>query len=104
MPTMNSRKAAIVSSAARTELAERFLAGENLHPGNACAIAVGLAHGGVEDAHGGAPDVPAGSVAFDERKDRSVGHVQLAVAQGDPLPARRHTGESVGHQRTPVDW
>src|SRR2546430_519655 len=55
-----------------------------LHPVNAPPAAVGLGHGGVHDAHAGAPDVGARAVTLDERNDRVLRDDQLAVADGDP--------------------
>ena len=62
-----------------------FLAGENLHPMNLALAAVGLLHRGVEHPHARPPDVAAGAVAFDERNDGLVGHVQFAVRDADLL-------------------
>src|SRR4029078_5993277 len=63
------------------ELLEGFLARVDLHPGDLPLAAVDLLHRGIEDMHGRAPNVGAGSVTFDERQDRSIGNFELAVAK-----------------------
>ena len=83
----------------------RLLAGVHLHPVDLALAAVGLLHGCIDDAHRGAPDVRAGAVAFDERDDRLVGNVELAVLDGDLLPLRGHVQFDCGrHRRTPWSW
>src|SRR5581483_3717745 len=64
----------------------RLLAGQDLHPGDLALAVVGRLDRGVEDALGCPPDVRTRAVALDERDDRVVGDVQLAVgADGDRL-------------------
>ena len=58
---------------------EGFLAGERLDPVDGAAAVVGALDGGVEDGAGGAPDIGANAVAFDEGNDGIVRHEELAV-------------------------
>ena len=79
-------------------LLERLLAREDLVPRDLLLPAVGLLHGGVEDADARAPDVPPRPVALDEGDDRVVRDVELVPsAHRDRLAIR-----SGGHVRTSV--
>ncbi len=81
-----------------------LLAGIDLHPVDLALAAVGLGDRGVEHAHGGAPDVGAGAVAFDERDDGLVGNGELAVGDRDLLALRGHDElDRGGHHLAPVD-
>jgi hypothetical protein len=71
-------------------LVERLLPREDLHPRDLPLAAVRLGDGGVEDAHGRAPNVGAGAVALDERDDRAVRDVQLPAGNRDGLAILRH--------------
>ena len=80
MPTRYFLKASTVSSGSQLSKSFlRLLAGVDLDPGDLLLAAVGLLDRGVEHAHAGAPDVGAGAVAFDERDDRVVGHLEAPV-------------------------
>src|SRR5262249_40574519 len=72
-----------------------LLAGIDLAPGDLAPALVGLGHGGVEDAHRRLPDVGPGAVALDEGDDRVVGHLKLAVSDGDLVS--RGNRDSAGH-------
>ena len=77
------------------ELLERFLAREDFHPGDTSLALVGALDRGVEDAHGCAPNVGAGTIALDEWDDGIVGHGENAVLEADPFSARRDFGELI---------
>ena len=98
MPTRNSRKASTVSSGSQVPtLSNDFWPGVDLHPGDLALAAVGLRDRGVEHAHAGAPDVGAGAVALDEGDDRLVGHLELAVLDGDLRAGGRDLRVRVRH-------
>src|SRR5207244_8344312 len=65
------------------ELLETFFPGVHFFPGDLPPAAVRFLDGGIEDARARAPDVATGAVAFDERNDRIVGDLGLAVPQRD---------------------
>ena len=62
------------------ELVVGLLAGVDLVPVDLLLTAVGLLDRGVEDTHGGLPDIRPDAVAFDERDDGVVGDVEGSVA------------------------
>ena len=64
-------------------LLEGLFAREDFEPLDLALAGVGLGDRGVEDAHGGAPDVRTGAVAFDEGHDGMVGDGQFAVGDRD---------------------
>src|SRR6202030_239809 len=75
-------------------------------PMDLALAAVGLLHGGIEHAHAGAPNVTARAIAFDEGDDGIVRHAQLAVGNGDFLPARgdlHNNRLGVWHSLAPVN-
>ncbi len=76
---------------------ERLLTGIDLHPGNAPATAIGLLHGSVEDHLARAPDVRAGPVTLDERKDRMVGDLEHAAGRADRVARGNGDGRVAGH-------
>jgi hypothetical protein len=78
------------------EALEALLPGEDLEPGDLAFAAVGLLDRGVEDAHGGGPDVRARAVAANERYDRLVRDAELAVDDRD-LAAGGGSGGGGGH-------
>ena len=80
-----------------------LLSGEHFVPGDAPLALVSLFDGGVEDAQRGLPDVAAGSIPFDERNDRIVRNVVLAVGIADLLSVRgnRHAVISARHAQPP---
>src|SRR5437870_2200196 len=65
-----------------------LLAREHLGPRDLLPPPVGLLHGGVQHAHGRAPDVGAGAVALDERDDRVVRDAELPVVDRDLVAPR----------------
>src|SRR5438128_187963 len=65
-----------------------LLASEHLGPRDLLPPPVGLLHGGVQHAHGRAPDVGAGAVALDERDDRVVRDAELPVVDRDLVAPR----------------
>src|SRR3989475_8880856 len=65
-----------------------LLASEHLGPRDLLPPPVGLRHGGVQHAHGRAPDVGAGAVALDERDDRVVRDAELPVVDRDLVAPR----------------
>src|SRR5439155_20813193 len=83
---------------------ERLLSGEHLLPRDPPVAAVGLRHRRVEHAHGGAPDVGAGAVAFDERDDGMIRDDHLTALQADRLTQdRTHAFGSSGWRWTAGD-
>src|SRR5262249_4224826 len=79
------------------EAVEGLLAGEDLHPGDPLATAVGLLDRGVEHRLARTPDVGAGPVALDERDDRAIGNLEPAVRAADRVAwGNGHDGER-GH-------
>ena len=75
-----SLNAATVSSGSQLlNCLEGLLAREHLEPGDLALAAVGLLHRRVEHALRWRARCPAGAVTLDERDDRVVGNVQLAV-------------------------
>src|SRR5262249_43338246 len=70
------------------ELIERLLARQHLLPDDAAPSAVCLFHRGVEHPLRRTPDVWSGTVSFDERNYRGVGHLQLAIRHADGLTRR----------------
>src|SRR5205085_2218092 len=58
-------------------------AGENLEPGDLACAAVGFLDRRVKNALAGGPNIRAGAVTTNERKDRVVGNVQFAGGDGD---------------------
>ena len=61
----------------------RLLASVHLGPGDPALAAVRLLDGGVEHPHRRVPDVGPGPVALDERHDGMIGHLELAVGDGE---------------------
>jgi hypothetical protein len=80
----------------RLELAECFLPGIDLEPGDPAAALVGPVHRGVEDPNGGPPDVRPGAVALDKRQHRVVGDLQPAAGESD-FAARGRSDVRIGH-------
>src|SRR4029453_17211358 len=62
-----------------------LLARVHLGPRDLALAAIRLLDGRVEHAHGGGPDAGARAVALDEGDDGMIGHLELAVADGDLL-------------------
>ena len=67
---------------------EGLFAREDFEPLDLALAGVGLGDRGVEDADGGAPDVRASTVAFDEGDDRMVRDGQFAVGDRDTAGCR----------------
>ena len=61
------------------KLRKCLLAGEDLKPLHRPAAAIGLFHRGIENPLGCAPDIPPGSVAFNERDDGMVRNLVFAI-------------------------
>ena len=77
---------------------EGLLASEDFQPLDLALARVGLGDRGVEDADGGAPDVRAGAVAFDEGDDGMVGDGEFAVGDGDAAGCGGAHGKK-GHKK-----
>src|ERR1035437_5069479 len=84
----------------RLQAVEGFLARVDLHPFDLAFPAVSLFDGGVEDAHGRAPDVRPGSVTLDEGNDGVVGDLEPPAGNGDLLSRGGHRGLGAGHEET----
>ncbi|CCK18269.1 FIG00643354: hypothetical protein [Cronobacter universalis NCTC 9529] len=68
----------------------RFLTGVNFHPGNFTLAFVGFLNRGVDHFQHRRRHVHADTVAFNERDDRVVGDIQLAVLRCDLFTFRRN--------------
>ena len=68
----------------------RFLTGVNFHPGNFTLAFVGFLNRGVDHFQHRWGNVHADTVAFNERDDRVVGYIQLAVLRCDLFTFRRN--------------
>src|SRR3990172_2696546 len=69
-----------------------FFAGVDLEPNNAALAGIRLLHGRIEDALRSPPDIGSGTVPFNKRNDGMIGHIELAVGDGD-LRSRGGRGE-----------
>ncbi|MNF77114.1 hypothetical protein D3C84_592520 [compost metagenome] len=75
-----------------------LLAGVDLHPGDLALAAVGLLHGGIDHLDHHRTDIDTDAVAFDERDDRVVRHIQGHVGiDSDLVTARRHLDLLISH-------
>src|SRR5208337_3003262 len=72
------------------ELGLSSFAREHFVPDHTALARVSFLHRGVENAHGGFPDIPAGAVAFNEWNDRIVRHLVASVAVSDPRATCGH--------------
>ena len=68
----------------------RFFTGVNFHPGNFTLALIGFLDGSINHFQHRRSHVNADTIAFDERDNRVIRDVQLAVLQGDFLTFRRN--------------
>src|SRR5262249_29426311 len=87
----------LIRQPAREELVG-LLTCVDLHPADRLLAAVGLLHGRIQDPDGRPPDVRPRPVPLDERDDRLVGDVQLAVLDRDSLAPGGDLRLRTGHQ------
>src|SRR3990172_5532272 len=79
------------------EAGKGFLARIHFHPHQLALSSVGFLHGGIQHALAGAPDIPAGAVALNKRKDGIVGYVQFAVVNRDLFATLGNFHDAISH-------
>ena len=68
----------------------RFLTGINFHPGNFTLALIGFLHSGIHHFQHRRGNVHADTVTFNERDNRVIRNVELAILQGDLFTFRRN--------------